>query len=519
MLLFKKNLNDSDIRKEISISIIISYITIFAGVVVNFFYTPFLLRNIGTSQYGIYSFATSIISWLSIITTALCSGYLKFASAEAKKEGSSINKLNGIYFWFFLIVDFFVLIIGFTIGILIKTNVIVLNGFSSSEKALLIICIFLMTTNMIISIFVSYFSLFEAYKERFIWARLITLLQTILNPAFCIPFILAGGNVIVVCAVQATITLINLILLSFHAIAISGMKVKLNIKDNTSKILITSVITFSFFALISTIATSINQNADKILLGFVSGPIDVAVYQLGMSLVTYLSLFCSSVTNSLSTRLYKVDLESEKKASEMFLRISNFQIAIVSVIVGGFVICGKNFMIIWAGKENVNAYYIGVILFTINIFTFTNTSSEVLVKSRGHFKFEAIYYVIEAISNVILSLILVFTFGQTNSLFLCAIATFIIIFFFRWIGLTIFYKKKIKLPMGEYFLKLLKFAVITFGCIAVAYGVGRLFILKSNTIQFLVKGTVFVLCFPLFTWLIDQKTLTDIKKLFKKKKR
>lgn len=516
MKLFKKNLTEREIKKEISVSIIISYITIGLGVLINFFYTPFLLRNIGTNQYGIYSFATSIISWLSIITTALCSGYLKFASSEAKKDASSISKLNGIYFWFFLIVDLFVITTGFMIGILIKANIIPLDDFTSAEKALLIPCIFLMTINMTISIFVSYFSLFEAYKERFIWARLITLIQTILNPMFCVPFILLGGNVIVVCIVQASITLLNLVLLSFHAVAITGMKIRLKIRDNTNKSLILGVISFSLFALISTIATSINQSADKILLGFVSGPTNVAIYQLGMSLVTYLSLFCSSFTNSLSTRLFKVDLESNEQANKLFLKISNLQIAIVLLIVGGFIICGKQFMIIWAGKENVNAYYIGVLLFVINIFSFSNTSSEVLVKSRGYFKFEAIYYVIEAISNVILSLFLVFVFGKQNALFLCAIATFVVIFIFRWIGLSIFYKKKVGLPVGKYFLKLLKFALIMFVCITFTYGISRFFVFGSYGLQFFIKGTIFLISYLLITLLIDNKTFSDIKGYLRK---
>lgn len=518
MVLFKKNLTEKEIKKEISISIIISYITIGVGVLVNFFYTPFLLKNIGTNQYGIHTFATSIISWLSIITTALCSGYLKFASEEAKKDGSSVSRLNGIYFWFFLIVDAFVLLIGCALAILIKTGVIPLNNFSTNEITLLVPCILLMTINMALSIFVSFFSLFEAYKERFIWARLITLLQTLFNPVFSIIFILLGGNVVVVCIVQAALTLINLVLLSFHAVGISGMKIKLKIRDNTSKLLISNAITFSIFALISTIATSINQSADKILLGFVSGPTDVAVYQLGMSLVLYLSLFCSSFTNSLSTRLYKVDLESKEQANKMFLKISHLQTLVVCFIVGGFIICGKPFMNLWAGKENVNAYFIGVILFVINIFAFSNMASEVLVKSRGYFKFEAIYYVIEAVCNVLLSLLFVFLFGKENALFTCAGATFIIIFLFRWVGLTIFYKKKINLPMGEYYLKFLKFALITFGCIAITFGISKLFTINSDLIQLLVKGVIFSLLYPAFTLVIDKESLTIVKHFIRKNK-
>lgn len=515
--LFKKELTPKENKREIFYSIIISYVTIFASVLISLFYTPFLLRTIGTSQYGIHSFAISIVSWLSIITTALCSGYLKFATELAKKDGDNISKLNGLYFWFFTIIDAVVIVVGFVLSFLFWTGVIPLENYTEAERNLVAPCVLLMAINSFISIFVSYFSLYESFKERFVWARLITLLQKMFNPAVCIPLILLGGNVVTVCIIQVISAILNLALLSFHAIHVSKMKVKFGFRFKSDKALTKSVITFSSFALLSTIAVSINQSADQILLGLISDPTSVAIYQLGLSFVSYLSLFCSSITNSLSTKLYRSDLESHEDTNDLFVKISNFQMILAFLIVGGFICCGREFMILWAGEENSAAFVVGAMLFTVNLFTFTSTSSEIIVKSRGYFKFEAIYYLFEAITNVIVSLILLLVLDKQYAIYACCGATVAIMIIFRWIGLSIFYKKKIKLPIGEYFFLLTKFAVITFVCFAFSFGISKLFVFDSRVIELLIKGLSFAILYSLIVYISEKKLINKVWKMMFKR--
>ena len=519
--LFKKELTQKETKREIFFSVIISYITVFASILINLFFTPFLLRNIGSSQYGIHSFAASIVSWLSIITTALCSGYLKFATQITKEDKGNISFLNGLYFWFFAGIDVLVILVGLGAAGLFWSGLIPLAKYTPTEKILVPPCVLLMAINSFISIFVSYFSLFESFKERFVWARLITLIQKVLNPAICIPLILLGGNVVVICAVQVALTFINLLLLGFHAIVISKMRVKLRLKWGANKKFIISVVSFSLFALLSTVANSINQSADQILLGLLSQPTNVAIYQLGLSFVSYLALFCSSITNSLSTKLFREDSQNPAIANSSFLKISTYQMMLAFLIVGGFASCGKDFMILWAGKEHYQAFYIGLMLFVVNLFSFTNTSSEVLVKSRGFFKFEAIYYLVEAISNFLLSLLLMLILEPAYSIFACCIATVIVMICFRWIGLTIFFSKRVGLPMGQYFSKLVKFFLITMACLGLTLGVTRVFLssIRDTLTIMLIEGFLFTFLYSVIIFLFERATLKNLfKSMFSKKR-
>jgi len=168
--LFKRNLSKEEIKKEIVISIVISYITVFVSVLISFLYTPFLLKNVGSSEYGVYSFSKSIVNWFSVLTAALCSGYIKFATDLSKKDEKELPKLNGIYLIFFAIISLLIFLITVVILVLVSNNIILFNEYTPSEKKLLVPAFALIGLNSVISIFVSYFSLHEAFKERFVWA-------------------------------------------------------------------------------------------------------------------------------------------------------------------------------------------------------------------------------------------------------------------------------------------------------------------------------------------------------------
>ena len=53
-------------KKNLQWGIILSYITMFAGIIVSITYTPFLLRSLGTQQYGLYNMGQAAVSYLGL---------------------------------------------------------------------------------------------------------------------------------------------------------------------------------------------------------------------------------------------------------------------------------------------------------------------------------------------------------------------------------------------------------------------------------------------------------------------
>lgn len=52
---------------ELKAGAILNYIAICLNMVVGLIYTPFMLRMLGQSEYGLYSLASSVIAYLAVL--------------------------------------------------------------------------------------------------------------------------------------------------------------------------------------------------------------------------------------------------------------------------------------------------------------------------------------------------------------------------------------------------------------------------------------------------------------------
>ena len=57
---------------------ILSYLNIFLSNTISLIYTPYMLRMLGQSEYGIYGTAQSFISYLSILSFGIGGAYIRY---------------------------------------------------------------------------------------------------------------------------------------------------------------------------------------------------------------------------------------------------------------------------------------------------------------------------------------------------------------------------------------------------------------------------------------------------------
>ena len=54
-------------KNELKSGVILSYINLGLGTVIPFIYTPIMLRMLGQAEYGLFSLASSAVSYLSLL--------------------------------------------------------------------------------------------------------------------------------------------------------------------------------------------------------------------------------------------------------------------------------------------------------------------------------------------------------------------------------------------------------------------------------------------------------------------
>ena len=92
---------------------ILSYVQIIVSNTISLIYTPFMLRMLGQSEYGLFGTASSLTSYLSLFSFGIAGSYVRFnALYRAKNDIEGERKLNGIFFTIFSVISVLVLITG-----------------------------------------------------------------------------------------------------------------------------------------------------------------------------------------------------------------------------------------------------------------------------------------------------------------------------------------------------------------------------------------------------------------------
>lgn len=453
---------------NIRLGAILAYANVGVSVIVNIFFVPFLLKNVGDAQYGLYSFATSMTSMLTVLSFGMTSAYTRFATIARKEAGENgLKKINSVFFLFFLFASFIALIVGGVILLLMFSGVIPLSSYSDSQKTIIFILFSLSLTNVFVN-FISYiFTLNINLNLRYIWARSITLMSTLAIPLISLPLISATQSITVYCAINLLVNIVALLLNVLFCIKFLRFKFDRKISKSDLRIF-KRILFFSFYVFLVSIVTQIDAQTDKILLGFFADAETVAIYQLGFSLVNYISIASTTVCSLYIPVVNKqVVNNDEKSLHATFLSVSSKMQILYIFVIGGFISCGSAFILAWLGDSNPLyrfVYFITISLSLINLIPFTmNLSSEVQRAMNLH-KFRALTLIAGAFTNIVLTVIILtvspYIFDAQSlyypiyQIFACITCTGIATIVFSTTVMAIYNQKVIKLPIGRFFIKL-----------------------------------------------------------------
>lgn len=505
---------------NIKVGIILSYITLAVSVLGAIFITPRVLYAIGDAQYGFYSFATSITSWLTIISGAMATSYIRFATI-AYKETNSIRKVNSIYFKLYAFLSIAIILI-----VAIATGIILLSGFkikqyTDSENTLILILLFISSIQIVVNLIFSVFTHFCSYNKKFIILRLTALITSILSYLLNFAFAIWTESVISIAIISVVLSAVYSLSVMFYAFFNKENRIvfeRARLKDN--KILIKSIAIFSCFIILNTIVDRINNEIDKTILGIMVNAESVTMYTLSKTFIAYLLTLSITISGSFAPKINELVVNNKREElNTLFLKVSSVQILILCLIIGGFVACGKSFVVLWLGNSKESIYYYAIPFMLIEIVPFTYTFTIEVQRAMNKHKFRAFVDIALALVNVGVSVLLVYLFPKEYAIWAVTIGTVLSVIIGNWVILCIYNSRALGLPMGKYYLNVLKY--VLFAGIGVAPAI---LVVKSiefmnlrNIYYFLIGGSIFVTVYFLSILLFDRKTLVMIiYKLFGK---
>ncbi len=492
---------------NIRAGIVINYLAFAVSIIGTFFVTKKVLFYVGDREYGLYTFVLSITSWLTVITAALNSSFIRFSMKQKQQEGTP-DRTNTIYAKLFCILSAVALVLGGSIiGILYCLRV-ELPKYTLEESLYLYKLFAFSLINVCITIPGSSFSLFISYHKKFIFANSLNLMMSIVSfiGHFFIAYYTHRIEGIAIYTIVATIVIcwVNYL---FCKKELSLNFMKTTLKEN--KALLSTIVAFSSVVVFNVVVDQINGQVDKTILGFLGLPAAVTIYQLGHSFAMYLTTVSVAVSGPFAPSINECVAEGDDKGiNDIFLKVSRVQVIIVVMVAFGFLACGREMVILWLGEGYNRVYYIGSALMILNVCPLTFNVSIEIQRARNKHLFRGVVYFIIAILNVILSLVFISILPEGYEVYGCLLGTILATICSHWVLMNWYNYKKMLLPVGKYLISLAVHMLLGTVAAVLSFVAGQLMsFIDSMLILFFLKGALFVVLYGVGVLLVDRTIL------------
>ena len=494
--------------------VILSYVSLAVSLLGSFFISNRILNLIGDHNYGLYSFANSITSWITVISGALTASYLRFASFENKKDENGLPRINTLYIKMLSIISIASLIIGCSVFLILFSLDVPFLDYSSEDSHLLYLVLAFSIMSISASLPSTVFSLYVNFKKEFVFEKIIGILSNILLLAanFIIAFF--TRNIIYI----SVFSIIHVLFLGLSNYIYC--RTRLNIQFckasfSANRELVHSILLFSSILILNSVVDQINSQVDKTLLGIFSTPENVTLYQMGQGFNAYLSLVSISISGVFAPRIHELNADNKKtEINNLFLRVSKLQLIVVCFVSFGFVTAGKDFIIWWIGDQRVTSYYVGAVLMVLYIMPLSVKLSIDIQRAYNKHLFRSIVFFSVAIINVLLSILFLNIFPSEYAIFACLAGTVISFVACQWIAMNIYNRRIIGLPIGTHLIQMAKqfaFGIIGF---VIVFVLSIVFFdsFEHPLLRFLLKGISFSMIYIFLLLLFERKFLFSFAK-------
>lgn len=480
---------------QIKVGALLSYLIIGLNNVIGLVYTPFMLRMMGQTEYGLYSLVASVVAYLTVFDLGFGNAIVRYtAKLRAKKDKEKQYELFGVFLLLYTIIG----IITFFIGLAIYAHVDTLFKvtMSGEEMRKVRIMLLLMIGNLAFTFPMSIFgSIITAY-ENFVFQKVVNLVRIILNPILMIVMLLMGYRAI---GMVVIVTLFNVLTLLMNAwYCFYKLKIKIKIrKGGFDWSFLREISIYSFWIFLNAIMDRIYWDSGQFILGMFTGVSVIAIYAVALQLVNIYKGFSTAISGLFLPRITAMvtNNEGDEKISELFIRTGRIQYIILAFILSGFIVFGKKFIIFWAGADYIQSYYIALILFVPLIIPLIQNVGITILQAKNKLKFRSILYLAISVGSLGISVPLAKLYGGIG----CAIGTALALVIGQIIIMNIYYHKKVGLNMIKFWKEIGHMSIIpVLFCIASC--VLFQYIHLDSLILFVVAILLFSVLYICFFW-------------------
>ncbi len=475
---------------------ILNYVVLGLNCVVGLLYTPYMLRMMGQSEYGLYSLVASVIAYLTIMDFGFGNAIIRY-TAKFRAEGKKEEQYS--MFGMFLVLYSVIGVLSLGVGSVLYYNVESLFGdtMTALELSRAKILMLLMLLNLAVTFPLSIFgSVITAYED-FVFQKVVAIIRILLNTAVMIVLLKYGYKAIALVVVQTLFNIATLLLNAYYC----KYKIKIRILFRRFQWgFLKEVAIYSFWIFLNIIMDRIYWSTGQFVLGAVVGTTAVAVFAVAVHLQSMYMSFSTAISGVFLPRITAMVAKqsSDRDISDLFIRTGRIQFIVMAFLLSGFVLLGRPFIHFWAGEGYDDAYIIALLFFCAMTIPLIQNVGISILQARNQMKFRSVLYVSIAICSLGGQIVLAKHFGGIG----CSLAISSALFIGTGVIMNIYYFRVQKLNIPRFWKEIAKMSLVPIvisivGC----YVVNQ--IVLNDMFDFIKIASLFTLLYIPSFWVLS----------------
>lgn len=435
-------------RTSLLLNMVSNWAALLTAILVGFFLTSYIIGYLGKVGFGIWTLINSIIGYYNVLDLGISSALTRYVARDVgKKDFVSLNLTANTTLTFLTLIGVLVAVASFFIA-----NPLI--SFFAVDPLLQVDFNFLILTlgiGMGISFPANFFSSIIKAHERFLEANTVNIVITLFRTILVILFLHWDWGIRGLAYANIASVILNFII-NYWLCCYLFPYLKFNIFQanwQTFKLLMG----FGAATMIMEVASILRFDLDSFVIGKWLDLASVGVFSVAGMLMRYYVFFINSATITTFTPRFaslegEGDYDSLKKLYMKSLSIGAFlSFAIATPIV----IYGEQFVLLWAGKDFLEAVPVLWLMAASFALTMAQSSSVAMMYALHKHQTFAVVSLIEGIANLLLSIYLAPKYGIVG----VALGTAIPMIFVKLILQPLYLTRIVDVPLIAYISTLL----------------------------------------------------------------
>lgn len=481
-------------NNQLKSGVYLSYISLLVTNLTNLVLTPFIIRNLGDSEYGLYMLIGAFVGYIAVLDFGLGNTVVRFV-AKYRAENDKKNEENFLFstFIIYAIISVAILLVGALIFVNLQNIFGTSLTFQEISKAKIMFVI--LVINLAFTLPMKSFTGIMTAYEKFIIPRALSISRVLIRALIIIILLSIGYKAIAIVVVDAVLNLLMLLITMLYVFIRLDVKIKLHYFD---LYIIKDILSYSSLIFISVIVDQIYWRIGHLILGIVASTSEVAIFAIGMTFGQYFITFSTAISGVFLPRITNMVVKkaSGEELTNILIRTGRLQFIVLGLVLGGFIVIGKRFILLWAGSNYGMSWLIALIIMIPLLVVLTQTIGISILQAKNMHGFRAVAYLAIAVLNTFISIHFAKVYGAIGA----AVGTSLSLILGNIIAMNFYYHFRVKLNIPRFYKELSNGLLKSF-ILSLGIGGFLLFLPGESWVNLIIQGLIFSFIYIFIIWI------------------